>query len=122
MSEIRVTTVSDTAGTGPVTLTKQHATKSWCHWSDASVIRDSFNVSSITDMSTGSNKIGYTNNMANGNYSGGGMTRTIASGGTAFMRLSGTMTTSETRYFCVTDDGTATDGETQTVVVNGDLA
>ena len=122
MSTLEVSNLNDGTTTVATTFVTGGSTKSWCNWSDASVIRDSLNVSSIVDMSTGSNKIGYINNMANGNYSGGGMTRTIASGGTAFMRLSGTMTTSETRYFCVTDDGTATDGETQTVVVNGDLA
>ena len=55
MSEIRANTVSDAAGTGPVTLTKQQAAKHWCYWTQTSTqtIFDSFNTSSITDGGTG---------------------------------------------------------------------
>ena len=121
MSEIRVTTVSDTAGTGPVTLTKQSAAKTWCQWSGASAIRDSFNVSSIADIATGSNTLTYTTNFANDDYAGGGLARETSSGGAAFMRLS-TFSSSNTRYFCVDESATSIDGETQMAVINGDLA
>ena len=74
MSEIRVTTVSDTAGTGPVTLTKQHAAKAW-HRFDASsgspVTGDSFNISSTTDGGTGIFTPSFTNDFANTKYSVG---------------------------------------------------
>ena len=55
MSEIRATTISDTTGTGPVTLTGQSAAKHWCFWTQLSTqtIFDSFNTSSITDGGTG---------------------------------------------------------------------
>ncbi len=58
MSEIRVTTVSDTAGTGPVTLTKQSAPKAWFN-SSSTALRTSFNVSGFVDNGTGD----YTHNL-----------------------------------------------------------
>ena len=63
MSEIRVTTVSDTAGTGPVTLTKQSAAKVFCRHTMVSTtaITSSFNVSTVTDNGTGDSTINYTN-------------------------------------------------------------
>tara|TARA_R100000655_G_scaffold38027_1_gene72930 strand:- start:720 stop:1076 length:357 start_codon:yes stop_codon:yes gene_type:complete len=68
LSEIRVTTISDTAGTGPVTLTKQHAAKAWAHTTDHT-IDDSFNHSSSTDHGTGDYTLSFTNNMANNTFS-----------------------------------------------------
>ena len=70
MSEIRVTTVSDTAGTGPVTLTKQSAAKAWAgNVTDSAVSSSSFNISSISDTGTGDNRLNLTNNMSAANYS-----------------------------------------------------
>ncbi len=69
MSEIRVTTISDTAGTGPVTLTKQHAAKAWVTKNlDGTSIENSFNVSSITDVGTGIATYSFTNSFANNTY------------------------------------------------------
>ena len=56
MSEIRVTTVSDTAGTGPVTLTKQSASKAWARFNGSSFSTSgdsTFNITSLTDDGTG---------------------------------------------------------------------
>ncbi len=70
MSEIRVTTISDTAGTGPVTLTKQEAAKAWINFNGTGTIatRDSLNVSSITDRGTGKFTITFATAMGNTNY------------------------------------------------------
>ena len=69
MSELRVTTISDTAGTGPVTLTKQSAAKVWCNFdADAPSIRDGFNTSSVTDGGNCDYTYNFTNNMGNVNY------------------------------------------------------
>ena len=70
MSELRVTTISDTAGTGPVTLTKQSAAKAWCNFNGIGTIaaRDSFNVASLTDNSIGNYNINLTNSMSNTSY------------------------------------------------------
>ena len=70
MSEIRVTTVSDTAGTGPVTLTKQSAAKAWIDFngSGTPAARESFNHSSLTDGGTGDYTCAYTSSFSNANY------------------------------------------------------
>lgn len=70
MSEIRATTISDAAGTGPITLTKQVAAKAWVNWNGTGTvaIRDSENVSSITDNSTGNYTINLSSAMSDANY------------------------------------------------------
>ena len=70
MSEIRANTVSDAAGTGPVTLTGQYAAKAWMNLNGTGTIaiRDSFNVSSVTDNGTGAYTQSFTNALLNGNY------------------------------------------------------
>ena len=69
MSEIRVTTVSNAAGTGPVTLTKQHAAKAWAQVDGDPVgLNASFNVASATDVATGRFDIAFTNNMSAATY------------------------------------------------------
>jgi hypothetical protein len=72
MSEIRAATVSDLAGTGPVTLTGQYAAKAWVNFNGTGTvaIRGSGNVSSITDNGTGEYRANYTNAFADANYSG----------------------------------------------------
>jgi hypothetical protein len=62
MSEIRATTISDLAGTGPATLTGQSAAKAWLQYLQAApVVSASFGVSSVTDNSTGNFTVNYTN-------------------------------------------------------------
>jgi hypothetical protein len=63
MSEIRATTISDAAGTGPITLTKQSAAKAWCHFTTVSTtaVNESFNVASLTDTGTGDTNVNLTN-------------------------------------------------------------
>ena len=63
MSEIRVTTISNTAGTGPVTLTKQSAAKAY-GVNGASQITMSFNLSSFTDQGTGRYDMALTSSLA----------------------------------------------------------
>ena len=55
MSEIRANTISDAAGTGPVTLTKQSAAKTWARGTmvTTAAIYDSFNIASISDYGVG---------------------------------------------------------------------
>ena len=70
MSEIRANTISNAAGTGPVTLTGQSAAKAWVNFNGTGTIaaRDSFNVSSLTDGSTGIYTINWTAAMSDANY------------------------------------------------------
>ena len=70
MSEIRATTISDTAGTGPITLTGQSAAKAWVNYTGVTTtsINDSFNTSSLTDVGTGRTTVTFSNSFDNTNY------------------------------------------------------
>jgi len=73
MSEIRATTISDAAGTGPITLTKQSAAKSYVHFNGGVVsgsvsIYESFNKSSITDNGTADYTVTATSGMNTTTY------------------------------------------------------
>jgi len=72
LSEIRANTISDAAGTGPVTLTGQYGIKIWSrvdYSSGTPVIADSFNISSVTDLAVGNVGNTYTTAMSDANYS-----------------------------------------------------
>jgi hypothetical protein len=64
LSEIRATTISDAAGTGPVTLTKQAAAKAYLWHTFSTTIRNSFNISSVTDLGTGIGRADLTSAMS----------------------------------------------------------
>ena len=82
MSEIRTNTVSDAAGTGPVTLTGQYAAKAWVNFNGTGTvaIRDSGNVSSITDNGQGDYTLNIGNGMNDANYSFAGSGNASGSG------------------------------------------
>lgn len=82
MSEIRATTISNLAGTGPATLTKQSAAKAWANFNGTGTIaaRDSFNVSSLTDNGVGNYNVNFTNAFDASEYCG---VDGITGGGTA---------------------------------------
>lgn len=61
-------TISDAAGTGPATLTKQSAAKAWLYGTSAAAVSDSLNISSGTDNGTGDYTYNYTNAMSNTTY------------------------------------------------------
>lgn len=69
MSTLKADTVQSTGG-GAVTLTKQSAAKAWCNFEQASshTVRDSVNISSLTDVGYGLTNTNYTNNFANDDY------------------------------------------------------
>lgn len=71
MSEIRATTISNAAGTGPITMTGQYAAKAWVNFNGTGTvaIRESGNVSGITDNGTGDYTVNFTTAMVDGNYS-----------------------------------------------------
>jgi hypothetical protein len=68
LSDLRVNSISDAAGTGPVTLTKQSAAKAWAKLDYAAAISDSFNISSAVDTSTALKALNFTVSMASENY------------------------------------------------------
>mgnify|MGYP003119222462 CR=1 FL=1 len=73
-SVLNVDTIADKAGTGPVELTKQQAAKAWTHFTcvSSTTIRDSFNTSSLTDLTTGSTRATFTSAMGNNDYAATG--------------------------------------------------
>ena len=108
-------------GTSATTNMQQGLCKAWVHVHNNASIDDSFNISAYEDTGTGSSQITYTNNMGNDDYVGSGLARETSSGGDAFLRFSGVITTSQTKYFCRAS-GSSLDGETQTMLTHGDLA
>lgn len=69
MSEVRTNALSDAAGTGPTTLTRQVAAKVWAQFDHTTpALDDDFNVSSFTDIAAGDFIINFTNNMSSATY------------------------------------------------------
>lgn len=96
MSEIRATTISDSAGTGPITLTGQSAAKAFAQFqgTGTAALTGSLNMSSLEDRATGKYTLNYTNTFANNNYSIGSH---IRDGGGE----------NDTRMICTSNDGGA---------------
>ena len=68
MSTIKVDTVQSTGG-GAVTLTNQHATKMWANiLAGGGSYQDSFNASTLTDVSAGRYAVALTNSMSASTY------------------------------------------------------
>ena len=118
MSELRVTTVSDTAGTGPVTLTKQHAAKAWMNYKGTSTnaISGSFNISGVVDNGTGNYTASFTNSMADTVYA-----PTAKASGAKIQGMD-QLATGSTRLLNYTDAGNLEDNGTYFFDMNGDLA
>lgn len=71
MSEIRANTVSNAAGTGPVTLTGQAANKAWIELVNGTstlAVGDSLNTSSITDFGVGQYWVNWATQFNTTNY------------------------------------------------------
>ena len=72
MSTLKVNTIQNTSGGSSVTPEKlqQGIAKMWINFdaTNNNSIRDSFNVSSITDHATGYHQVSFTNAMPSGNY------------------------------------------------------
>ena len=70
MSTLKADTIQNTSG-GAATLTKQSAAKAWASADDSSgtdSVRDSVNVSSLTDTAQGDTTINFTSNMSNDDF------------------------------------------------------
>ena len=127
MSEIRATTISDAAGTGPIALTKQSAAKATCscyHSGGTPTVKDSTNVSSLTDTSTGTVSINFTSNMSSASY-------VTASSGWAYSTWTGAVTGTggyDAGFFYMThqENGSPVDATASndplSATVHGDLA
>jgi len=99
MSEIRATTISNAAGTGPITMTGQYAAKAWVNFNGTGTvaIRDGGNVSGITDNGTGDYTINFTTAMTDANYAVVGTSATAANTGKVVLFLATAPTASLVR-------------------------
>tara|TARA_R100001015_G_C4563295_1_gene122733 strand:+ start:450 stop:848 length:399 start_codon:yes stop_codon:yes gene_type:complete len=70
MSTLKVNTIQDASGGNSSTATQiaQGRAKAWCNWEGTTTIRDSFNVSSLTDIAGGKWQVNFTNAMPNNDY------------------------------------------------------
>ena len=123
MSEIRATTISDAAGTGPIDLHKQSAAKAWVNFDGSGTValRDSVNVASITDNGTGNYTVNFSSALANTNYSA-----VVSSDDSGTSRAFSQSKTYATSSFVATakrgDTGATVDKDIVSASVHGDLA
>jgi len=120
MSEIRTNTISNAAGTGPVTLTGQSAAKAWVNFNGTGTIaiRESLNVGSITDNGTGDYTINFSSALADANYALAGWAKDSNNGGNYSM-VSGNASDTLSSTSCeiiVRETSIYTDPETGTVI------
>lgn len=111
MSTLRATTISDLAGTGPATLTGQTAAKAWANWNGTGTIaiRQSQNISSLTDNGTGDNTPNFTNAFADVNYAvSGSATLQASAAAPRILAPEGTTTVLTTSCRCRIGDDTGT--------------
>ena len=137
MSEIRVDKISGKTSANAVTVTgengstqtslQQGLAKAWNNFNGTGTvaIRESFNVSSLTDNATAEQSSNLTNSMSNANYAGGGMSSGIA--GTAYANLSRSLFYSTTTSVfstgtTYTSTGASIDIEFSLFAIHGDLA
>ena len=126
MSTLKVNNITDTSG-GSSNLEVPGAAKAWVNFNGSGTvaIRDSFNVSSITDEGTGDFQVNMTNALANTNYVV--VSNIMFNAGTyiALNALSDrdktTRTTSAFEIYCSNvNSNAATDGQEIHVIVHGD--
>jgi len=132
LSEIRANTVSDAAGTGPVTLTGQNAAKSWINHNAGTTIGDSFNCTSVVDYGTGYHQHSFISAHANifyaasGSVVGDGSTQisgnTYSFIGGAVNAGASVHTASALRYSTVHWSGGLNDQQMVQLITHGDLA
>ena len=128
MSEIRVTTISNTAGTGPVTLTGQSAAKAWAHYDNNGTFatKDSFNTSSLTDTAAGRCTINFSSNMSDGNYASPTSGGNAGATGTIYNLNPQSQSSSNTELRGRAQGGSTTTGladlDFNFVAIHGDLA
>ena len=123
MSEIRATTISDAAGTGPITLTGQSAAKAWVNFDGTGTvaIRNSINVGSITDNGTGNYTVNFNNAFDAANYA---VTSTGEAGGGSGNKGPYTQSAATTSYviYCYDGAGSLVDNGFVGSKCDGDLA
>jgi len=127
MSTLNVGTIKSISSAAPVFQNtsgteKGQLCKAWVNFNGTGTvaIRDSFNVSSITDNATGDYTLNFTNNMASANYvlcMSGSTNNSFARAGT---QAASSMTASTARVFTANSSGSSVDREYCAVTIFGD--
>tara|TARA_R110000782_G_scaffold33601_1_gene80896 strand:+ start:26 stop:400 length:375 start_codon:yes stop_codon:yes gene_type:complete len=122
-SQLNVDTIADKAGTGPVGLTKQQASKMFVNFNGTGTVavRSSLNVTSITDVSTGRYRPNYTNNFDSaGDYSFHVTSGVL--GATWGLQQLSTFAAGSTEFILYNSAGTSFDNSIVPCTADGDLA
>ncbi len=124
MSDIRATTISDAAGTGPIAMTGQSAAKAWVNFAGAGTIaaRDSFNVASLTDAGTGEYDVNYSSAMATANNATSAFSSRDVSSSQVGMFHGNSLDSGKVRIIEVAGANSFYDPNIVTATVHGDLA
>ena len=130
MSEIRVTTLKDTAGSNSSTAAEIYSgrAKAWVNFNGSGTvaIRQDFNVNSITDNTTGDYTVNFSNALSDANYcpifgceqyDAGSANYTTGIKTAPFNGSAVLMSTSQLRIFNQTGSGTNTDLSYVTVAI-----
>ena len=127
MSDIRANTISDASGNGPINLHKQSAAKAWVNFFNTSGggVRNSLNVSSLTDNGAGVNVLNLSSGMS-GAYNA--TFHAIMDSGSGFPFVSGSYATGRTPTTCMCNtanpnpNNTWSDCSQVDATIHGDLA
>ena len=122
-SELRVTTISNTNGTDPVTLTKQSASKTFAHFDQSTpTLGASLNISSSTDTTTGDFTLNFTSAYAA--HTDRAVVGAAVQSGVRKLLISGPddSATGSCRMVTFNTSGTSYDANRSGVVIQGDLA
>ena len=124
MSELRADTITASDGTSPITLTKQSAAKAWCDIAANPVaFRDSFGISSSSDIAVGNYSVSFTNSFSNAYYAPAGNTSTASFSTNAFTNRTDAGGKTTSLYEWSTSNGnSAYDLTFNTLTISGDLA
>ena len=124
-SQLNVDSIAAKDGTSPVTLTKQSAAKAWGLFNGTGTIaiRDSFNVSGITDLAVGTMTVTIASDMGSANYTTALRSDLNDSAGSARTYNPGVYTRAAGSFnFATYSNSTAEDHAYDEVAVHGDLA
>ena len=120
MSTLKADTLVAADGTSPVTLTKQSAAKAWLNYDGVTnTAEDSFNVASVTDVSTGIFTVIYTNSMNNATPA-----INVSTTDTSFVGISqkSQVTATQARFEVDNSASSNRDRDFNSLLAHGDLA
>jgi hypothetical protein len=124
LSEIRATTISDAAGTGPITLTGQAAVRAYISFDNATTatIEESLNIASITDQAAGETQVNLSNNMSSSEYCIVASAGRTTSGGSPAAQWMYEPTASKWQHETMANGGSYIDADNNYSAAFGDLA